>query len=36
MLTAVGILLLCVLIYWLAKAVVYLSAELWGWVQGLF
>lgn len=35
-LTAVGILLLCVLIYWLAKAVVYLSAELWGWVQGLF
>ena len=35
-LTAVCILLLCVLIYWLAMAVVYLSAELWGWVQGLF
>lgn len=35
-LTAVGILLLCVLIYWLTKAVVYLGTELWEWVQGLF
>lgn len=35
-LTAVGILLLCVLIYWLTKAVVYLGTELWEWIQGLF
>ncbi len=35
-LTAVGILALCFIIYWLTKAVIYLTSELWEWVQGLF
>lgn len=35
-LTAVGILVLCFIIYWLTKAVIYLTSELWKWVQGLF
>lgn len=35
-LTAVGILVLCFIIYWLTKAVIYLTSELWEWVQGLF
>ena len=33
-LTAVGILVLCFIIYWLTKAVIYLTSELWEWVQG--
>lgn len=36
LLTAVGILVLCFIIYWLTKAVIYLTSELWEWVQGLF
>lgn len=35
-LTAVGILMLCFIIYWLNKAVIYLTSELWKWAQGLF
>lgn len=35
-LTTVGILALCFIIYWLTKAVIYLTSELWEWVQGLF
>lgn len=35
-LTAMGILVLCFIIYWLTKAVIYLTSELWEWVQGLF
>ena len=35
-LTAVGILVLCFIIYWLTKAVIYLTSELWEWGQGLF
>ena len=34
--TAVGILVLCVIIYWVARLAVYLTSELWGWIQGLF
>ena len=36
LLTAVGILVLCFIIYWLTKTVIYLTSELWEWVQGLF
>lgn len=36
LLTAVGILVLCFIIYWLTKAVIYLTSELWEWGQGLF
>lgn len=36
LLTAVGILVLCVVIYWLTKAIVYLTSGLWEWIQGLF
>ena len=35
-LTAMGILVLCFIIYWLTKAVIYLTSELWEWIQGLF
>ena len=36
LLTAMGILVLCFIIYWLTKAVIYLTSELWEWGQGLF
>lgn len=36
LLTAVGVLVLCFIIYWLTKTVIYLTSELWEWVQGLF
>lgn len=35
-LTAVGILLLCLLIYWLTKLVIYVTTSVWEWIQGLF
>ena len=35
-LTAAGILLLCVIIYWVARLAVYLITALWGWISGLF
>ena len=35
-LTAVGILVLCVIIYWVAKLAVYLTTTLWEWISGLF
>ena len=35
-LTAVGILVLCVIIYWVAKLAVYLTTALWTWISGLF
>ena len=35
-LTAAGILVLCVIIYWVARLAVYLTSELWGWISGLF
>lgn len=36
LLTAVGILVLCVIIYWVAKLAVYLTTALWTWISGLF
>ena len=35
-LTAAGILVLCVIIYRVARLAVYLTSELWGWISGLF
>ncbi|WP_304324160.1 hypothetical protein [Phocaeicola plebeius] len=35
-LTAVGILVLCVIIYWVAKLAVYLTTALWTRISGLF
>lgn len=35
-LTAVGILVLCVIIYWVAKLAIYLTTTLWEWISGLF
>lgn len=35
-LTAAGILVLCVIIYWVARLAVCLTSELWGWISGLF
>ena len=34
--TAVGILVLCVIIYWVAKLAIYLTTTLWEWISGLF
>ena len=34
--TAVGILVLCVIIYWVAKLAIYLTTALWTWISGLF
>ena len=34
--TAVGILVLCVIIYWMAKLAIYLTTTLWEWISGLF
>ena len=34
--TAVGILVLCVIIYWVAKLAIYLTTALWEWISGLF
>ena len=35
-LTAANILVLCVIIYWVAKLAVYLTTALWTWISGLF
>lgn len=35
-LTAVDILVLCFIIYWLTKTAIYLTSELWAWIQELF
>lgn len=34
--TGICIVVFCLLIYWLTKAVIYLTTELWEWISGLF